>query len=579
MRFLNFLIIGFVFISILFECGDITAQTQIDSLMHLAKNESDCKKKAAILYDIAEFYYYTNLDSSLKYAQQYLESSENAKDTAWTADAQNYIAYVYDEKGEIELALEYFQKALDNFLILEDSFFIASCYINIGYMTSYGMDQAKGLNYFLEAMQIAEIIQDTGLLSDAGSNIAYYYERVDDNQTALRYYQKNLEYSLTTQDSMSIALSYANLASINIKLKNFEVATQLLLKSKQSISSTYNNYHLAYLYSSYVDCYIACEQIDSAQLYINRSENIINQLETKILEAYLYQQKGYLAFLKKDNKNCFNYLEKSIYLFKKINSIEPLSKIYAKQAEAYAVLHMFPMAYKSLQIANSLTDSLGYGILANTLGEFEQKRIHRIENEKNNLEIELTNQKVENNRIKMQRNLYTALFSILFLGTIFYFLLKIRKKNASLNNTNLLIKDQKDLVEINFKKLEINEKKLKDLNATKDRFFSIIGHDLKNPFNALCGLTEVLISKKELRDFNKIIYILENMNKTAKYGYALLENLLEWSRSQTGAMEPKPKKIQLCKTIEKVVQNFSATANKKNIKFKIEVDLLQYYEI
>ncbi len=141
----------------------------------------------------------------------------------------------------------------------------------------------------------------------------------------------------------------------------------------------------------------------------------------------------------------------------------------------------------------------------------------------------------------------------------------------TLKNKNHLINEQKKLVESNLSKLEINEKKLKELNATKDKLFSIIGHDLKNPFSALASFTEFLIDDKDLRESDEAIPILENMNKTANYGYSLLENLLEWSRSQTGTIEPKPQKILFCRTIEKAVQDFNAIASNKNIKLYYEV--------
>ena len=80
--------------------------------------------------------------------------------------------------------------------------------------------------------------------------------------------------------------------------------------------------------------------------------------------------------------------------------------------------------------------------------------------------------------------------------------------------------------------LQHQKRNLKELNATKDKFFSIIAHDLKSPLNHLLGLSEILQKELESAGSDEIIKIANLINKSAKSGRLLLENLLEWSRSQ-----------------------------------------------
>ncbi|MBI9033372.1 MAG: cache domain-containing protein [Bacteroidales bacterium] len=89
------------------------------------------------------------------------------------------------------------------------------------------------------------------------------------------------------------------------------------------------------------------------------------------------------------------------------------------------------------------------------------------------------------------------------------------------------------------------EEQLRELNATKDKFFSIIAHDLKNPFNSLLGLSELLNLSYEEMNKEQHKEIIENMHLSANTLYTLLENLLHWARSQSGAMEYKPENINL----------------------------------
>ncbi len=109
------------------------------------------------------------------------------------------------------------------------------------------------------------------------------------------------------------------------------------------------------------------------------------------------------------------------------------------------------------------------------------------------------------------------------------------------------------------------EEQLRELNATKDKFFSIIAHDLKNPFNALLGLSDVLnISYNSLNEDQRK-EIVQNVYSSAETLYKLLENLLHWARSQSGSLEFNPEKINLGKIICSVIEISEKQAEEKQI--------------
>lgn len=113
---------------------------------------------------------------------------------------------------------------------------------------------------------------------------------------------------------------------------------------------------------------------------------------------------------------------------------------------------------------------------------------------------------------------------------------------------------------------------LKQLNATKDKFFSIIAHDLKNPFITILGFSEMLLSDfEELTDEEKLYY-LQEMKKTSERSHTLLQNLLLWSRSQTGYLEFHPEPLSLDIIVEQNIDLLKSTAEKKGIKLISEID-------
>ncbi len=117
-----------------------------------------------------------------------------------------------------------------------------------------------------------------------------------------------------------------------------------------------------------------------------------------------------------------------------------------------------------------------------------------------------------------------------------------------------------------------SEQRLRELNATKDKFFSIIAHDLKNPFNDLMGFTQLLALNIEKYDKSKIEQFVKIIHQSSKLAYNLLENLLDWSRSQTGTLKFNPEKILINKLVDESIDLLESTAQNKNIQIYSEFD-------
>ena len=114
---------------------------------------------------------------------------------------------------------------------------------------------------------------------------------------------------------------------------------------------------------------------------------------------------------------------------------------------------------------------------------------------------------------------------------------------------------------------ELKEKnaQLAELNASKDKFFSIISHDLRSPFNILLGYSNLLVENSERYSPAELTSRAQKIQTSAKKLYTLLENLLTWSRIQRGAMEYEPEPIQLNEIIEETIDLFLSQAEHKTI--------------
>jgi PAS domain S-box-containing protein len=113
---------------------------------------------------------------------------------------------------------------------------------------------------------------------------------------------------------------------------------------------------------------------------------------------------------------------------------------------------------------------------------------------------------------------------------------------------------------------------LKILNHTKDKFFSIIAHDLKNPFGSLLGASEYLYKEIDKHDTQKARKLSKILYDSSKNAFDILANLLDWSRSQTGSLEFDPRRIDLYDMVYRNVQLTALQAAEKEIKISMKVE-------
>lgn len=149
----------------------------------------------------------------------------------------------------------------------------------------------------------------------------------------------------------------------------------------------------------------------------------------------------------------------------------------------------------------------------------------------------------------------------------------LEKKSDELLRTNTQLVENQKTIENQSEELRVTAENLKEINdelnsinATKDKLFSVIAHDLKNPFNVILGFSELLINNFHTWDDEEKIRILTFLNNSSNEAYTLLENLLHWSRSQGKTIEFAPSKIHVRSFLSEMLDNVSSVAANKNVK-------------
>jgi len=488
------------------------------------------KGKANSFYSLGRYWYGTDFDKALEYFQDALKVSVKIKNKELILKCNNATAIVYSIQGDFFNAISHYQDALKIAEELNDKNKFHSLYNNLAGVHGTLKDFEKALYYSKKALEISKENNNKTNIAQANSSIGALYESLNDYDQALIYYQKALEILLEFNDEgMDISLVYLRLGGIynilgdNVKaLEYLQFANDYNKKTGNALNAVrinekmgiikfdQNNYNDAYFYSKKV-------------------------YDQATLSGHLVLQLGGANLLSKSSKELGNYKE----------------------------------AYKYQVIYKTLSDSV--------FNEDNVREINTLENQyKFNAELkerELAQEKID--LIKKEEEKYQQIirnsFIIGFL-LLLVLVLVVMRSVVQKRKTNETLFRQNEEIQKQSKKLDESNNQLKDLIATKDKFFTIISHDLRNPFNALIGFSDILVENNKNYDEKQREKYLKIINETAKKTFQLLSNLLTWSKTQTGGIQFKPEELNVKIIIDEIINSKDDVALLKNVELKSEID-------
>ena len=144
----------------------------------------------------------------------------------------------------------------------------------------------------------------------------------------------------------------------------------------------------------------------------------------------------------------------------------------------------------------------------------------------------------------------------------------IRRLQRELLEKNTILQQYVELLAEKNTELDEKNAQLEEVNASKDRFFSIISHDLRSPFVGLLGLTQLISEEFENYSREKIHSIITKLYKSTENLYALIENLLTWSRLQRGMIECQPQPIIMRTAVQRTMAVLTSNAEQKAIELR-----------
>lgn len=477
---------------------------------------------------------------ALEYGQKALKIIDEKNIISIRPKTLNYLGVVYRKLGDLEKSYDYFQSALYVAKEIKDSIQIGYTYNNL---TDYYLRKASytiALENVLIGFKIFDKLNHKVGKAYSLNYLGEIYIHHGDLKKALSYLENAMQLRLELNDLRGYSNTLMNIGIIYFKQNNFKKAIQTY--EKANIINEKINYSkgISNVLSLISDINYENKDYKKALNNINKSLEIDEKIENRAGIITSYNKLGliYLKLHKYDSaKEAFD-LALSLAFESGHLDQEMLSYLYL--SDYYSALNQNKNALEFFKKYNTIKDSI---YSQGNMGRFADLQTLFATNRS---EIE---NKLLKNEIDFEKRTNNYLILISFI--VFILILLLVSKYKAQNKTNSL---------------------LKELNSSKDKFFSILAHDLKNPFQALMGYTDMLHDDFDEFSMDEIKSSINSLKNISHNVYNLLEGLLDWSRAQTGRMEYNPTIFKLSEESKSVVELYKQTAISKNINLSTEID-------
>ena len=514
--------------------------SQAENLDSLLTGIPDDSSKVLLLIDKATSKVRTRPSDALPYAEKALELSREFSLKNLEKKASNLLGTTHYYSGNMSKALKYYKSALKLSQQLKDSIAMSKQISNIAIIYTGFANYPKAIEFYTKGIELDKKIGDSSGIAVKLGNLSavYYYLQEYDIGLANLFEAYNL--NLIHGDKSSLSFNLSNIGLMHFAKKNYDSSLYYYFKALDidkelnyqiGISNHYTN--IANIYSEKGDFKKAIEYY-SLSLDINKKTGVVKDIAVNMINiGIMYSKSGKFNI-------AIDYIHNGISHAEKAGLIEVQKKAYFHLKRIYYETGSYKKSVDYYDKFLLLNDSI--------MNEASMKQINDLkflyETEKMEIENKVLKKdnKIKDMEIGRQKTIiiFMALI-VLMIAAISFIIYRFNRKMKNNNN------------------------KLRELIATKDKFFSIIAHDLKSPLWAVKEISHSMSSGYDVLDEIEKKESIMLMNKSCSQVYALLENLLVWARSQTGRIDYKPDIYELKPIIDNVLELTSGNAARKNI--------------
>ncbi|MAU72863.1 MAG: histidine kinase [Pseudozobellia sp.] len=488
-----------------------------------------------------------NSDSLLHLSKQALKLSRVINFKFGESKALLGLGDYYSDKGNHKKAISYYQESfkISNKARIQEISLMSKNNLAGEYM--YKGDYTNSLTHYLEGIDMAKQYNDKLMLSIMNENVANLYATQNDYEQALDFYKNVKKINNELGDDVISAESMSNMGSLyadmgKLDYAMFNINSSITIFEEHGIMDW-----LAYAYEIKGKVYLKQKKYKWALYWYNQSEMLHGKIEDERGKIDLYNGMAEAHLNLQNDELSEKYALDALEISKKIKFMEGQQKCAATLYKLNKHKEDFAAALTYHEIYQSLSDSLSRQENKTSLNMLKTK----MEHERQKLELIEENQK----QLAAQRNYINAALAILLIFIAVTFLM--RRSEKIQKNLNKKLQGKTD-------DLEKRESELREINKTKDRLFSIIGHDLRGPIGAFQSLLKLFkegeIGQSEFMEFiPKFRHDIDHIAFT-------LNNLLSWGQTQMNGTITKPSVVALETIVNENIHLLAEIAENKSIK-------------
>ncbi len=538
-----------------------------------AEKEKDVNLQIIPLQTLGEVYFrFDDYKKSIEYYTRIADIYEQQSLELETAHTYALLGGVYSQWSKYDLAKEYYDKSLMICNRHQDFEGIASCLSGLANVMTHWGNYELALSQYLESLKFWEETGNRSGIAKSYNNIGILYQELSFYDKANDYFNRGLKIFEELNDTWSIVNMILHIGDIYLKTEEYDKALEYFYKALEIEGEVQNKKLKAIALSNIGEAYNKKGEYLKALDYQNKSLLLKKELGDIKRLSITYSELGIIYKNLGDNKKAIDFLQRGLELALGINSkyqintsYKYLSEVYSSMGDYKSAFNYYKMYIDGSEEVNSMDNKK---IIAQLQTQYQLEK-----KEKEN-QILRNSEQLNESQIRIQW-LIIGLVSIILIGSItLIFVFKRREQQKKKLNVQLALKNQE--IELQGENVQKLNAELQEANATKDKFFSIVAHDLKNPFNSLILLTEVLIDDIQMLSKEEIVEYLEKIKTSSENTYTLLQNLLDWARSQTGKHKVHPQKINERNLTDQTLLLLLPNAENKEISLHSDIPKNSY---
>lgn len=527
----------------------VNGQNRIDSLESKLKGKLSDTTRIRTLVNLSAAYQYVDFVKSRNYGKEALELSEKVEITEYKILAYQNAGIIFTSMGDYSAALKYDNLTLENSLAINDSASISKAYNNIGndYYDLGEYDDAYF--YFTQSYRISSLIKHKFRMLVALHNVGRVFKELGQYDRALDHLNLSKKMSIEEGDQEGIAFAYDEIGDVMLRKNEVDsaiITLTIALAHTRKLDvyvlepRTLSKMAMAYLDKG--DYAKALAYYDSAQVLHTKTDNKFGFAELELGRGIVFsKEKKYEAAL--------NKIERSLEIAHEMNARILEIQCYSQLASIWEMKQDYKKSLHYFKLYKQLEDSL---FSQEMQGKLFRDQI-QFATEARDTKIAALSEAQSKQSGELKRKDFVRNILVVVVALSIILLISVYRSGQRRRQINKLLLNHQD-------EMEQRSEELERLNQVKDKFFSIISHDLRSPINALAGLLDLLdkgaISNAELPNHVKEIKARFNHTRT------LLNNLLDWTLLQMDKLNLQPAKIDIRSIAEENIQLLNSVHGK-----------------